>query len=58
MMTKFIVGLEGWFVQQDKTISFGINGDLKLFKSKELAETYLLEEQLDLKIFKLQIMEA
>ena len=58
-MTRFIVGAEGWFVHRDETISFGINGQLKFFQSKELAETYLSEKEFDkLKVFKLEITEA
>ena len=58
-MVRFIVGSDGWFVHRDETISFGINGQLKLFRSRELAETYLSEKEFDkLKVFKLEITEA
>lgn len=58
-MIRYIVGAENWFVRKDDTISFGINGDLKLFRSKEVAEAYLAEKEFDkLKVFKLEIAEV
>lgn len=58
-MIRYIVGAENWFVRRDETISFGINGELKLFRSKEDAEAYLVEKEFDkLKVFKLEITEA
>ena len=58
-MIRYIVGAENWFVRRDETISFGINGYLKLFRSKEDAEAYLVEKEFDkLKVFKLEITEV
>ena len=57
-MIRYIVGAGGWFIRRDDTISFGI-GDLKLFRSKEDAEAYLVEKEFDkLKVFKLEVAEV